>query len=82
MFKVQVPIHLVVCLCLIGLFLFEEKLRYSGRLVYGSTVILLNLVGFSLRNKPIFFYFLPVYTALYYVASAYYTFSQGTQEMR
>ena len=82
MFKLQVPLQLVTALCLIGLFLLEEELRYGGRLVYGTTVILLNLVGLSLRNKPIFFFFLPLYTTLYYAASTYFTMSQGTQEMK
>ena len=44
----------------LAMFILQEELRNRGRLLCAATLILPNLVGLAIRNKPIFLYFLPM----------------------
>ena len=57
-----------------------EELRSRARFLFAISMIIPNLIGYALRNKPVFLYYLPVQFAIYYGANLYLSVFQGAQE--
>ena len=75
MFLIQLPLMLLCGVINLLLYIWHDDFDHLSRLVFAAAFALPTIVSWLLRNKVLFFHFLPFCWVLWYASNAYMTIS-------
>ena len=81
MFLIQLPLMLLCGIINLFLYIWHDDFGHLSRLLFAAAFALPTIVSWLLRNKVLFFHFLPLSWVIWYASNTYMTISLAESDM-